>query len=58
VWFYAVKSLKKELHLIGHFFFAGAFFAADFLDSGFLAAAFFATAMWFPPPTVKGYIFC
>jgi hypothetical protein len=42
-----------------YFFFGAAFLAAGFFASGFFAAAFLtAAAMWFPPPTGKGYIFC
>jgi hypothetical protein len=42
-----------------YFFFGAAFLAAGFFASGFFAAAFLtAAAMWFPPPTGKGYFSC
>jgi len=51
---------KRDSVAEDHFFFpAAGFFAAGFFASGFFAAAFLtAAAMWFPPPTGKGYIFC
>jgi hypothetical protein len=45
---------KKVLRLQHYFFFGAAFFGAGFFATGFFAAA----AMWFSPPTVKGYIPC
>jgi len=43
------------LRLQHYFFFGAAFFGAGFFATGFFAAA---AAMWFSPPTVKGYIPC
>jgi hypothetical protein len=42
------------LRLWHYFFLGAAFFATGFFATGFFAAA----AMWFSPPTAKGYIFC